>query len=279
MNARGPLLTPTEKTQDGMPPMRANHTMTHGTQNLSRFEVLKQRVRSWWEGREQVGAALIEIRDHKLYRMEFETFEEFCEHEFGFKRAHAYRLIEFAKVKASVAGSPIGDKITNESQARALATVPEENRVELLTQAAKSGPVTAKRITEAAEKNGHKAKTEKIIDLDKTGYPIPETILEEWNRAVAFKETINQLSQIKLEVETGIEEHDPIFREITNSTVSSLTNAYRDLKRVLPYAVCTSCQGLTPKKCSLCKGRGFLSQFTYSTCIPEQTKKMRERKK
>ena len=53
-----------------------------------------------------VGLALTEIRDDKLYREEFDTFEEFCKQTFQLERAHAYRMIEAAEIKMS----PIGDK-------------------------------------------------------------------------------------------------------------------------------------------------------------------------
>jgi len=45
---------------------------------------------------------------------------------------------------------PVGNTITTERQARALAAVPEERREEVLSKAAESGSVTAKSITEAA---------------------------------------------------------------------------------------------------------------------------------
>ncbi|MGI8656365.1 MAG: hypothetical protein ACR2LC_14255 [Pyrinomonadaceae bacterium] len=48
--------------------------------------------------------------------------------EYEIKHSQAYRLIEAAAVKESVKTSPIGDKVTNEGQARALASVPEEKR-------------------------------------------------------------------------------------------------------------------------------------------------------
>src|SRR6266446_4507724 len=65
------------------------------------------------------GKALEAIRDGKLYRAEYPTFEKYCEGKWGWKRAHAYRLIEAAEIVDSLKMSPIGDKIETESQARA----------------------------------------------------------------------------------------------------------------------------------------------------------------
>jgi hypothetical protein len=240
--------------------------------------VLKEKVRTWWEDRSKVGAALQEIRDQKLYKHEHGTFEDFCKDEYGFERAHAYRLIGFAEVKSTIEMSPMGDKITNERQARALTPVPEEKRVEVLEETAKTGPVTAQRITETAAKVVEpKTQSAKIVAVDKTGYPIPEALLDEWERAEQFGEVLRKITQVKSVVGEALDDKDAIFAEINNTTVATLTNAYNELKRVLPYAVCTSCQGRTPKKCTTCKGRGFFSKFFYTTCIAEEVRKLREK--
>lgn len=66
----------------------------------------------------EVGRALGEIRDRKLYRQTHSTFEDYCRERWGFSRSRGYRLIEAAEVAELV--SPIGD-IANEAQARELA--------------------------------------------------------------------------------------------------------------------------------------------------------------
>ena len=48
------------------------------------------------------GLALMEIRDGRLYRAEFGTFEEYCNQRWGWERAHAYRLIDAAQVVENV---------------------------------------------------------------------------------------------------------------------------------------------------------------------------------
>jgi hypothetical protein len=65
----------------------------------------------------EVGAALAEIRDSRLYRESHATFEEYCRGRWDLGRSHAYRLIDSAAVV-----SPIGDiePPSNEAQAREL---------------------------------------------------------------------------------------------------------------------------------------------------------------
>lgn len=42
----------------------------------------------------EVGNALLEIRDSRLYRQDYGTFEDYCRKRWKISRAHAYRLIE-----------------------------------------------------------------------------------------------------------------------------------------------------------------------------------------
>ena len=97
----------------------------------------------------EVGEALSDIRDARLYRATHGTFEEYCMGRWNMKRAHAYRLIESAEVV-----SPMGDKslITSERQARELARVEPARREEVIRKAdiATGGKITAAAIKEAA---------------------------------------------------------------------------------------------------------------------------------
>lgn len=76
--------------------------------------VIKRGVRTFVE----VGSALKEIQGNQLYREKHSTFDEYCKNRWEMSRAHAYRLIESAKVVEDV--SPTGDAPERESQARPL---------------------------------------------------------------------------------------------------------------------------------------------------------------
>lgn len=98
----------------------------------------------------KVGLALARVRDERLYRADYATFEAYVEKRWGLTRTHAYRLIEAGHV--AVAMSPMGDtpQIENERQARALAPIVKEHgpqaAADTLRAAAEAGPVTAKSI-------------------------------------------------------------------------------------------------------------------------------------
>ena len=75
-----------------------------------------------------VGNALLEIRDSKLYRENYNTFEEYCRDRWGWERRHAYRLMDAAKVFDNVS-ERTQIVPTSEWQARPLTTLePEEQR-------------------------------------------------------------------------------------------------------------------------------------------------------
>lgn len=69
----------------------------------------------------EVGTALLEIRDRRLYREGgHQTFEDYCQTRWGFSKTHANRLVGAASVVGTL--TPIGvTPPTNEAQARELA--------------------------------------------------------------------------------------------------------------------------------------------------------------
>ena len=73
----------------------------------------------------EVGTALMEIRANRLYRGEFNTFEEYCQSKWGFNRNFANKVILSAEI-ASNLGTVV--PIPNERTAREFISVPPEDR-------------------------------------------------------------------------------------------------------------------------------------------------------
>jgi len=98
----------------------------------------------------EIGNALAEIRDTRLYRSDFASFEAYCKKKWDFTKQHAYRLIKAAPIAAS------NLQVTSLNQARELAKVPPANRATVInvatTKAKAAGrELAAKDITEAAQ--------------------------------------------------------------------------------------------------------------------------------
>jgi hypothetical protein len=113
--------------------------------------------------------------------------------------------------------------------------------------------------------------------LDKTGHPVPASILPDWQHAETFQPLLTKISSVKADVERGINDQDLAFREVSNTLVAELGSVYAQLKQLLPYAVCPTCQGHSRDRCKLCRGRGYISQFAWKQYVPEETKEIRRR--
>jgi hypothetical protein len=77
-----------------------------------------------------VGKALIAIRDTRLYRAEYPTFEDYCVHRWQISRTRGYELMQAARVVSEISNMGLPEP-TNDAQARELAKVPEEARGEV----------------------------------------------------------------------------------------------------------------------------------------------------
>tara|TARA_A100001391_G_scaffold183537_1_gene150821 strand:+ start:154 stop:798 length:645 start_codon:yes stop_codon:yes gene_type:complete len=92
----------------------------------------------------EVGSALKELREDKLYRETHKTFEAYVQERFGFKKSQAYNLIDASEVAGNVHH---GGQIKNERQAREVAKAPPERQQEVVDKAAEMAEVTGKVIT------------------------------------------------------------------------------------------------------------------------------------
>lgn len=115
-----------------------------------------------------VGLALATIRDKRLYRIEFKSFAKYCETKWGLDGREGHRKIIHAKVAKQIndatetsnpdkqASKSVGNcrhvRVSNEGQARELAKIPEDRRMETLKKVKAllngKGKVTAKAIAE-----------------------------------------------------------------------------------------------------------------------------------
>jgi hypothetical protein len=101
-----------------------------------------------------VGNSLMKIRDGKLYRAEFDTFEDYCQKRWGWTRNYGKRLIHAAEVVENLENVPTGTLPTTERQARPLANLEPEQQREAWQRAqdraqAEQRAVTADDVTEA----------------------------------------------------------------------------------------------------------------------------------
>jgi N6-adenosine-specific RNA methylase IME4 len=100
-----------------------------------------------------VGGALLKIRDKKLYRQEYSTFEEYCQSKWSIERRRAYQLMDAATVVENV-NNCTQTLPQNEAQARPLTKLDPEDQVKAwakVIETAPEGKITAKVVLEAAK--------------------------------------------------------------------------------------------------------------------------------
>ncbi len=104
----------------------------------------------------EVGLALMEIRDRRLYRAEFRNFEEYCRDRWQWGRSYANKVIAATEV-VGILEAQVGTKVPkSETQARELAPLKAqpEKMAEAWEEAVKEsdGKPTAKAVQNAVNK-------------------------------------------------------------------------------------------------------------------------------
>lgn len=124
----------------------------------------------------EVGKALLEIRDRRLYRS-YGSFEDYCRDRWGLKRQRAYELIDVGKVAANL--SEIPDKCCRESHLSPLIPLsPDQQRVvwEEAKATAPGGRLTAghvKSVIDRLRDDEPSRPAPKAVDCDEPGLDEP----------------------------------------------------------------------------------------------------------
>lgn len=104
----------------------------------------------------EVGSALMEIRDSRLYRQMYSTFEEYCQERWDLRKSRTYQLMDAAEVVENLKSSTIVDFSSgtiplpvNEAQARPLAKLEVEMQRQAWQRAVETAPqgkITARHV-------------------------------------------------------------------------------------------------------------------------------------
>ena len=219
------------------------------------------------------------IRDRRLYRRDYKSFGEYTEKKWNLGRRYVDILIEMGLVTKALPPE-VRTMVLNPRQARAVVSVKPENRVAVIKRAAKKGPITAKAISEAnrevLSESAPASPDQKVIELDRTGYPIPDKALKYWERDDEVRKLMQMVSQVKVSIEHAKKIDDLLYVEIRQSIIGDLNMIREALTYALPYAVCTGCNGQLVDRCTLCRGRGVISESLYKK-VPSDIRAMREK--
>ena len=123
-----------------------------------RFAQLEENIENKLQAFYDVGEALNEIRESRLYRAEHGTFAEYVQAKWGFARQHAYRLIASSKVLDNIEPTEEQRENLRETHLRPLATLPPSEQKQAFNEAIETAPdgqLTQKHVHEVVqEKTG-----------------------------------------------------------------------------------------------------------------------------
>ena len=246
-----------------------NHEKVSSIRESQRLAELEKTIARGQKTFVEVGRALAEIRDLRLYKREYGGFAEYCEKKWGWSKPYCTQLITAAAVVESLPADKVV-AIATESQARELAKIQPAQRAGVVQAIVDAG----EKMTAAAIKRHLPPPPSQV--LDGTGWPIPTQLIPLWQRAEEVQEMLTTLSRVKGALRAAQENKDKLFAEVNfSSALSQLDQAWTDIKTAKPFAVCPTCQGQLPDQCTLCKGRGFISEHRWNTCVTREDKEFR----
>lgn len=214
----------------------------------------------------EVGQALFVIKQRKLYRAAFDTFEEYCQERWGWGASRARQICGAVKF-----WQDNKDKEPPKTERSARRQIQDAKKTELDNEEDTEKSVTGGNALLDAPNIRNGAPKPAEVRKDKVGRPIPEGILADWDRAHEIGTKLRSMvSEVKCTLQKGLEaeresDKDIVFRELGNSVISEAEALHYSLSQIVPYAVCPSCQGKTNRTCQMCRQRGFVSKFYWDS--------------
>lgn len=229
----------------------------------------------------ELGMMLTKMKEERLFlEGGFKTFKEYAE-SLGKNYHWAWRQMASAKV-----AEQLDVPVPNVATAQAIAKVPQRKREAVVSRAFKAteGRLSAPAIQSAAKPPQRPPIKPPVVERpthsgikDGTGLEVPIECLEMWNRGPEAQELLTTISRLKSTLKKAHESKDPFFGEVDfNDAIAKLTMLYENIKGAKPFAVCPDCNGVIKGGCPECRYRGFISEFRWFNCIPEEKRKMRE---
>ena len=134
----------------------------------------------------EVGNALEEIRDQRLYREKYATFEAYCAQQWGWTRQRSYQLMNAASV-VKLLPAEMSTRVDNEATARELAKLEPKEREKVLHTIERRGerltPATIRAVVK--KKKPAPAKPESDNDRSQASHHGVQSTASWWEHATA----------------------------------------------------------------------------------------------
>ena len=217
--------------------------------------VIEKRIATFVE----VGEALRTIRDSKLYRDDYGTFERYVEDRWQFKKRYAYNLIESAEAVKNVHHGAQKTVPANERQARELAKAPPEKQAEVWEELVADNPKpTAKDVKAAVARHKEEPETIEAVAVsvvkDGLGRDVPESLREKYAIGAQLSAIGRKLDVVKREAVELADTMGGWF--IPVQQIELAAKALKDL--ITESAYWTACPRCSGKGCKRCDSSGFI---------------------
>lgn len=138
-------------------------TASESTALAEHEAVIERGIQTFYE----VGMALADIRDRKLYRADYGTFEEYAQQRWNMSRTRAYELMSASAIVSAIADTETPAP-ANEGQARALSRVPEPERAAVWAETVErtDGRPTAAAVRETYEQRQNPPSDDNLLAGD-----------------------------------------------------------------------------------------------------------------
>ncbi len=167
-----------------------------------------------------MGTALAEIRDSRLYREAYDTFEAYCKAKWGISRSRAYEYMDAAGVADRLSGIPDTPAIESASVARELSPLRDDP------------PAMAAALTTAVEQHGPEPTAAQVREVVRGPEPDALDIRFAWieDAAGRFKDLPSPGRMVWPAEQGDIEAIDEAFR-VLSELVPAYKASWRDHKR------------------------------------------------
>ena len=220
-------------------------------------EIIESHKKSFLE----VGAALVAIKDGRLYRATHKTFEEYLDGRWSFKKSRAYQLMSASEDRQSL--STVVDVLelpTNERQVRELAKAPKEKQAKVANEVAEKARQEKRKPTAKDYKEAVEDLQYDDVEDDDEEIEMPVQIsaaeLAVANAAIGKKivSAIDAAKKLLRAVEEVPGTELLVSRE--KSIMRELDSARNSVLVTIPHSVCPMCHG---KCCAQCGNMGWVN--------------------
>ena len=255
------------------------------TTDTTRLRECEDKIDSSLRSFVDIGDALLEIRESRLYRDEHTTFERYCQERWNITKSRANQLISASRLVENLENEDANGVLpSSESVARELQRADADRQHDVWSQAVSSAPrganneavVTARHVRETIEQLTTGTTPRPPTDespRDGAGEPIPECVMPEYETrlelgliAAAVSQGAAKVRQMDGQRGMALISHQEIDRLLQQGREEIRFGAF--------HVVCPVCSGNgsiadgTP--CEHCRYTGYLNRRMHAMHQPDQ---------